>query len=425
VIPAAMHRLATRLGIRDGEAYTVVTGLVVALVLGVVGLPGVLRGHDVLPAAEVAGAGAPAPATPVVAERGSSPEAPRSPTPPIPARGLAAAPTTAVAPPGPTDVPPAAPTAATRGRAAGELARFAVAPEPGGADGMAVAANGTVYVASDSASGDAPVLWAFSPDGELLDAWPAPDAPSVRTRGLTGVTVTPGGAVLVADASTARVLRLDREAGSLVPVATVDDLPACGLLSLDLPCEPGMVDRAPLLTAIASAPDGTVVLADQAQGLVWRLAGAEVEVLAALDDRVPGDGPVALSFLTSSELLVAVGARLSSFPPGLPAVLRIRFADGGAGVPELVSDLELGEVPGDVVAGASGRAYVTIPSTGVVVDLGVDQGDRIDLDVGRGEPAVTTPTGIALRERSLLLSEPSGPITDLAVDDGPVTRGPT
>ena len=56
MIPAAMHRLATRLGIRDGEAYTVATGLVVALVLGVVGLPGVLRGHGVLPLDEAAAA---------------------------------------------------------------------------------------------------------------------------------------------------------------------------------------------------------------------------------------------------------------------------------------------------------------------------------------------------------------------------------
>lgn len=424
MIPAAMHRLAARLGIRDGEAYTVVTGLVLALVLGVVGLPGVLRGHDVLPVHDAAAVRPPATARPTPAEPAAAPSTPRSPTPPIPARGLAGAPRRSdAAARGATTPAPGTPgTPASRSdRSPGQLSRFADVPAPGGADGMAVAPDGTVYVASDSARGDGPALWAFSAGGQLLDTWIAPDQPGVRTRGLTGVTVQADGTVLVTDAATARVLRLDRAAGALVPAATVDDLPACGLLSLQRPCEPGLVDRLPLLTAIATSPDGTVAIADQAQGVVWRLAGSGVEVLAALDDRVPGDGPVAVSFLTADELLVAVGARLPSFPPGRPAVLRIRLTNAGTEAPELVADLELGEVPGDLVAGASGRAYVTVPTAGVVIDLGVDQGDRIDIEVGRGDPAVTAPTGVALRARSLLLSEPSGAVTDLAIDDRPPT----
>lgn len=420
MIAAAMHRLAARLGIRDGEAYTVVTGLIVALVLGAVGLPGVLRGHDVLPFDQAAGAQALAPGADPVADGASPRSSGEVPRPSIPALSPAVAPTAPAAdapPPATTALPPSSPA----GRAAGDVARFAEAPDPGGADGMAVGPDGTVYVASDSAGGGAAVLWAFSASGRLLDAWPAPDQPSVRTRGLTGVAVDPGGTVLVTDAATARVLRLDRAADALVPVATVSDLPACGLLSLQQPCESGLVDSAPLLTGIAAAPDGTVVVADRAQGVVWRLAGAEIEVLAVLDDRLPADGPVAVSFLTSSELLVAVGARFSSFPPGLPAVTRIRLTGAEAEMPEVVADLELGEVPGDLVAGASGRVYVTIPSAGVVVDLGVDQGDRIDLAVGSGDPAIDAPTGITLRDRSLLLSDPSGPIFDLAVNDRPAT----
>lgn len=415
-----MHRLATRLGIRDGEAYTVVTGLVVALVLLAVGVPGVLHGHDVLPFDQAAGAQAPAPGAAPVADGGSPPSTDDVSTPSIPALTPAVAPTVpaADARPSTTTTPPLSPPA---GRPLGDMARFAEAPDLGGADGMAVGRDGTVYVASDSADGGAAILWAFSASGRLLDSWAAPDHSAVRTRGLTGVTVDPGGTVLVSDAATARVLRLDRAAGALVPVATVSDLPACGLLSLRQPCESGLVDSAPLLTGIAAAPDGTVVVADRAQGVVWRLAGADVEVLAVLDDRLPADGPVAVSFLASSELLVAVGGRFSSFPPGLPAVLRIRLTGAEAEAPEVVADLELGEVPGDLVAGVSGRVYVTIPSTGVVIDLGVDQGDRIDLDVGSGDPAVNTPTGITLRDRSLLLSDPAGAIFDLAVNDRPAT----
>ena len=126
------------------------------------------------------------------------------------------------------------------------------------------------------------------------------------------------------------------------------------------------------------------------------------------------------------ELIVAVGARSSSFPPGLPAVFRIRIGpDGTAEAPELVADLEVGETPGDVVVGASGRAYVTVPSAGLVIDLGVDQGDRIDIDVAAADPGVPNPTGVAIRDRSLLLSDPSDQLFDLAVNDRPVTRGPS
>ena len=65
LIPTQMHRLATRLGVRDGEAYTIVCGLVVALVLAVVGLPGVFRGFDPAGLDQAAAASPSAPSTSV------------------------------------------------------------------------------------------------------------------------------------------------------------------------------------------------------------------------------------------------------------------------------------------------------------------------------------------------------------------------
>lgn len=427
MIATQMRRLADRLGVREGEAYTIVCGLVVALVLATVGLPGVLRGFD--PAAlDQASASSPPSNTPTSVVAIAPPAAESVTTPSLPALTpgpLPPRPPTAPAPaPAPASAPtPTAPPNLLGGpHPTGELALLADVPEPGSPDAVAVAADGTVYVVSDAAAaGGASSLWAFSPTGELRQTWTAPGQPDGRTRGLTGVTVDPEGTVWVVDASTARLLRLDRTEDVLVPVAEAEDIPACGLLDLVSPCESGMADSAPLLVGIASAPDGTIVVADRGQGVLWRVDGSELAVLTTIEDRLAGDGPIGVSFASDDELLVAVGARLTSLPPGLPAVLQIRLDGGRPDAPVLVVELEVTETPADIVAGSSGRVYVAIPSSGVVADVGIDQGDRIDIAGGDGDPTFTGPLGLALRERSLLIADTTDRIFDLAVDDRPVS----
>lgn len=419
--PDRMHRLATRLGVRDGEAYTIVFGLVVALVLAVVGLPGVFRGFDPTGLGQAAAAAPSSPSTSVVDATPPTTESVTTPSlPSLAPSPLPSLPTDPSSPaPSPTTTAPPL-TGGGDDRPLGEQALLAEVPEPGGPDDLAVGPDGTVYVVSDDdlSTGGPSALWAFSSTGDLLDTWTAPGQPGTRTRGLTGVTVDPDGTVYVTDASTARLLRLDRAKGALVAVAEVDDIAACGLLNLASPCEPGLVDSAPLLTDVASAPDGTIVVADRGQGTLWTLAGGDLEVLTTITDRLPGDGPIALSFASDSELLVAVGARLTSLPPGLPAVLQIRLSNGTAEAPRVVIDLEVAETPGGIVAGDSGRVYVALPASGVVADVGIDQGDRIDI-VGDGDPSFTGPLGLALRDRSLLVADASDRIFDLSVNDRP------
>ena len=422
LIPTQMHRLATRLGVRDGEAYTIVCGLVVALVLAVVGLPGVFRGFDPAGLDQAAAASPSAPSTSAPDSPATTTESATTPSLPSLAPGpLPSLPASPSAPaPAPTTIAP--PATGGDDRPLGEQSLLAEVPDPGAPDDIAVGPDGTVYVVSDDdlVGGGPSALWAFSSTGDLLQTWTAPDQPSTRTRGLTGVAVDPDGTVWVTDAATARLLRLDRAEGALVPVAEVDDIAACGLLNLDSPCEPGLLSSAPLLTDVASAPDGTIVVADRGQGTIWRLDGSDLEVLTTITDRLPGDGPIAVSFASNSELLVAVGARLTSLPPGLPAVLQIRLNNGTAEAPNVVIDLEVTETPGGIVTGDSGRVYVALPSSGVVADVGIDQGDRIDI-AGEGDPAFTGPLGLALRDRSLLVADTSDRIFDLSINDRPAS----
>lgn len=428
MIAAQMQRLASRLGLRDGEVYTIVTGAVLALLLAAVGLPGVFRGLDPSAVAEAALASPPtsssAAATTTVAE-GPPPLAARLPAIAPAPRSASSAGRSSAAPPTPASPPTDQPASSDRVRPIGDLAVLAQVPEPGSPDGVAVGPDGTIWAVSDDAGAGASALWAFSPSGAHVGSWRTPAQPAGRSRGLTGVAVDRAGTVWVTDASSGRVLKLDAEAGALVPVVAAVDIPACGLLRLREPCESGLVDSAPLLVAIAAAPDGTLVVADRGQGVLWRLDGGELSVLAALEDRIAGDGPAGVSFASDDELVFAVGARLSSFPPGLPAVFQLRLLDDEpAGAPVLVAELGVGETPGDVAVGTTGRVYVSIPSTGTVADIGIDQGDRIDLGAD-GEPAMAGPRGLALRARSLLVADVSDRLLDLAVEDHPVQRGPT
>lgn len=423
MIETGMHRLATRLGVRDGEAYTIVCGLVVALVLAVVGLPGVFR--DVAPAAIDQAAAATPPTSPTSTVEVTTPTADDV-TPSLPALAPSLLPSgpaesnTPTPTPPPTTTPTPAPSG-SGGRPVGDLVLLAEVPEAGAPDAVAVAPDGTIYVADDDAGRAASRLWAFTAAGAPVDSWAAPGQPADRTRGLTGVAVDDDGQVWVIDAATARVLRLDTEGDRLVPVAGPDDLPACGILNLSSPCESGLLDSAPLLTAIAIAPDGTVVVADRAQGTVWRLEGSSLQVLTTFDDRIAGDGPIGLSFVSDDELIVAIGGRLSSFPPGLPAVLQVRLVDGAADAPVVVADLAVTETPGDLVTGNSGRVYVSVPASGLIADIGIDQGDRIDIVGDGAEASFVAPLGLALRERSLLVTDAPDRIFDLTVDDRPVT----
>lgn len=432
-IAGPMHWMASRLGLRDGQAYTAVLGAIAALALALAGLPPVLRGVDV-PVTEHAAALqpiAPSPAPTIVvgdeATKRSTPSIPAlAPAPPT--RETARATTRRSAVPSAAPTPGSATTVPTD-RSVGDLRVLADVGAPGSPDGVAVAGDGTVYVATDTNAGGPSQLLAFAPDGARRGSWAVPDQPEDRVRGLTGVAISGDDTVLLTDAATARVLRLDPRSSSLVVVASVPDVPACGVVSGD-GCEPGLVDNPPMPTDVAVSPDGLVAVTDHGQSIVWALDGSEVAPLVLLTDRSPTGGPIASSFERSGRLVVAVSSRLASFPPGLPALFRIPVDDAGdAGTPELLVDLADGEVPGDLVASATDRVYVTIPSVGVVADIGIDQGDRIDLVAG--DDGYQAPTGVALRDRSLLLTDPSdfggpglfGRLFALTLNDRPVPRG--
>jgi len=402
-IERALTALAERLGLSTGQAYTVVTGLVVAVALVGVGLPPVVGRHVVAPAEAAAPTSSAADGTPPA----TAPEAP------LPVVELPAPSSFGFTPSSRTyDTTGATPSVPARSLTSaiplGTTARFAMVPDPGAPSGVAIGADGTVYVATGNAltrggSGDG-VVQAFDPTGRLRRSWTVAGMAATRSIGLTDVVVDGTGAVWVLDASTSRVLRIEPGVAAPVVVATVPDLPSCAFGLASPPCEPGLSNGAPELRGLAIRPQGGVYVADRVQGTIWSVdrLGA-VQPTVSLDDRLAGEGPVDVAVMGDGSLVATVSARLGSVPTGLPAVVRVPVDGDAFGAPTVVTDLASGDAPQAVVATASGRVYVALSGVNEVVDVGLDQGDQVRHGPGL-DPPFDVPVGLALRDGSLLVT---------------------
>lgn len=392
-----MGAVASRLGITTAQAYTVATGVVLAVVLGAVGLPPVWRGVPETAAAQLS---LPIEPVEVVTE-------PRAPTPHLPPAVTPAPPPPRAGslPLLPLEVPPAAdvvespPTtqAPPEPHTVSSFADFEHAGVPGAID---VAPDGTAYVVSDDAADGGSWIVALNADGDVVDSWQVQGQSPNRSRGLSGVAVD-GDAVVVADASRSRLLFLDPTTGKIDLGPTIPDVPACILGVVPAPCEPGLLSQPPAITGVDVAPGGGYYVSDRAQGIVWRVSDSHVSIFASFDDRLPGEGPTGVSVDRYGDLIVPVSARLIALPLGAPALYVVRVINGYASAPRL--ELELGDrqVPADLVVGDSGRVYFTLASRNQVIDVGLDAGDR--LTVAPGDTPFDRPSAITMIDGSLLV----------------------
>lgn len=420
LVGPAMDRIARRLGISPSQAYTVTTGAVLALVLGAFGLPGVLRGVDHLRSSSAVGESviaspttSPSSPAPDEEERNAGPDASPS---SAGDNGASTARETSrdTMAPSPTTSTPVADPVISRPDPGATALFSTLDPSHVGIDDVAVGDDGSVYVVTDDGvlrgTTGSSALVRLDRSGVVVSSWSIDGQPPTRERGLTGVATSGDGAVWMVDASTSRLLRLDDpsdDASAPASVATVPDVPACGLFARPTRCESGLVDRPPVLEDVTVAPDGTVYVADRGQGLVWRADTRGLTIATRVTDRIPGEGPRSIAFMADGSLVALVSGRLGSLPPGASAL--VRFRPGSADAAEVVADFAIDEAPSDVVAGTSGRVYVTVPSSGLVADIGTDRGDRIDLR-GRGaDPTMESPTGIALAVDRLYVTDP-GPL---------------
>lgn len=395
-----------RLDLTEGQLYTAVIGLALAVLLAATGIPPVLRTRN-LPARASAnplterGQNATV-AAPAITEPATGTAAPgrNGPTASTPAAGA-----TESGPPQTAALPTVALPLLT-------ITTFARVDRPGAPGGLAVGRNGTVYVTTDngSAHGDpgASHLFSYDSRGNRVADQTIADQPSNHANGLTGVAVDPiSGHVAVLQPDAPRILSIDAAAGGQRLLAEIPDLPAC-LISLGAnPCQQGAEDRRPFPVAAAFDARGDLFVTDPAQDTIWRLrSGAQIpDVWFQSPYFAVGDGPYGLA-LTDSAIEFTVGTTIDPAAPAAAALYRVAVdADGTAGALTIVALFPRGDGPGSLAVGSSGTAYVVIRRTGAIVAVTPAGSESWRIDPpGAGAIPIDTPSALVLVPGQLLIA---------------------
>ena len=401
--------VARRLDCTEGQLYTMVIGLVLALLLAVPGIPAVLGDR---PTSERGRMGLRPYVEPPAAGTSLSPGGARTSTgdtgtfaayaPPLAGSVRIEGPVRAEAGPTPSDVevPP------------GTIGVFARVGPPGAPGGLAVATDGTVFVTTDNGAGRGgrgpSHLFAYRADGTLLADRTIAGQREEREGGLTGAAVDPlRGDVAVLDPASARILRIDISSGAQTLLATIPDLPAC-LASLGAGlCHPGIDDRKPYPVSAVYDRLGNLFLTDPAQDTIWRLrpGARSPEVWYQSLYFSAGDGPYGIAVDGGAiEFTVGTSIDPSAFDAGGLYRLAVND-DGSAGGLTLVHAFGPGDHPGALAAADSGASYVVLRNSGAIVSFAPDGtvSGRID-PPGTGPIPLDAPSAIAHVPGALLVA---------------------
>lgn len=408
-----MSRIARWWGVTEGQAYTIVIGLVVALVTAGIGIPPTLIDR-VAPARPArADAAQPAPQETTPPPRDASPSDGAGPvvaSPPFdtpfgiggeaPALSRGDAPTPPDLGGDPGGSASSTPTFADGGRL-GDVERLA--DTAGAPHGIAVEPeSGAFYVAVQPST-----VRRFSAAGVLEREYAVDGRP-------TGLALDGDGVLYALDAATPRVVRIDTESGAHDVVGPVPDVPTC-TVDRAARCELSPSNGPPVPAGAAFDTDGNLFVADTGQGIVWRY---DRYGTATIWDKAPeylsatGAGPAAVQFDPSGSLIVAVTQTLVGLTG---AVYRVPVqGNGGAGPRVELYRSAPGDDPTGVAVGRGGRVYVALRGADALVVLGRDGSvvATITSDLLAG------PVGVARRGQSLLVTNQSASTVVRAAVEG-------
>jgi hypothetical protein len=266
-----------------------------------------------------------------------------------------------------------------------------------------------VYVGTDNGTAtgaDRPSrVFAFSDDSSPQGSLDVAGQGS-HARGVSALAVLPDGAITIGDADTARIIVLDPALRTQRVRASLPQLRPC-LLALPLPgCAPGVLPHAPLPTGIAVDNAGTMYIADQGQGTIWRLRAGDAGPQPWFQSLswATGRGPTGIAWARDGGLEVTVGSALEATQPTGGGLYHLTVGPHGAApsAATLVAPFGVFEVPGALAVGTSGTAYivlngphtlVTVSPTGAIAPLATQPGAPLD-----------SPSAVALEAGRLLVA---------------------
>ena len=273
--------------------------------------------------------------------------------------------------------------------APGDTSVFARIGPPGYPAHAYVHPDGQVYegtYVNHSAVGTPSKVFEFDPDGGTpRRGWTVPGQDvSAGEQGVQVATSDARGRLLLLDKTPARALLLDRASGTFTTYARFPDLPSCTTVAYHVDCEPGGGDERPMPNYAVWLPDGTLLVTDYQQDVVWRVpAGGGtprvwlgLDAFRAADFGMAGIGLSAdrrtvyatLASNLGTERLDQLQGRLLAIPlldGGLPGTVRTLWTSGPL------------DLPDGFAISTAGNLYVAlVGASAQIVKLGPDGGEQ-------------------------------------------------
>ena len=424
-----MTVVARLFGITEGQAVTAFGVLAIAVVLSVAGLVPVLRHRldpsgppavagpqsgGAAPSSSVSPAAAPVPA-------GDSASGPVAASGPASLPAISSAPRRTAAPPRALSTSGAGASAVTSPTAAsprlfptptvGSIALFATVPSPGAPGPAAVAADGTVYVATDNGAtggeSGVSVILSYAASGAPRRVYSITGQRPGHQVGIRGLALDGRGGIVAVDGDSGRVIRIDLASAAQRDYSALLDLPSCMLVVSNSNCEPGVQDHKPGPGGAVLDSAGNLYVTDGAQATIWRIpaSGGPPSIWYQAVDLATGDGLSGIAVDPHGSVLVSSPASLDANASGGGAVYRIEVkADGTAGQRALIAALHRGDEPAGVVPTRDGSTVVALAGANSVVLFGTDGSERRRLSAGTSDIPLDAPTGLALQGSTLLVT---------------------
>lgn len=405
---SAVHRLAARLGMTEGQAYTL---LVVLLTVGLL-LPS-LRSLNTLPAERLA---APVP-VPMPVAVAPSPDAGGAPT----AGGdTATLPGSAELLTGGSGLGTLPPLSAPRLRGPaprlgppepGRPPAAAVVPGPvdlvldalGPVSGLGAHPSGDLLVAAGGTAGKPAQIARVTTSGDIVSRWPLGSNP--RETVLGGLWAGTAGAYAI-EVTSARLMALDYATGRLTAVVRIPDLPLCAVALATDACQQGVLDTAPALADVTVDGGGNVLVTDGGQGVIWRVpAAGGLELWHQSVEYASPGGLAGIDASVDGVVYVVSRDRAATGPFARSTVYAIAVDDAGSPVtrtPFAVS--EVGTTWLDLLVASPEDVVVSAPAAGALVVLGGDGLAKARITEVDESP-LAHPSALASRGTALLLAD--------------------
>jgi SMP-30/Gluconolactonase/LRE-like region len=313
---------------------------------------------------------------------------------------------------------------ASGGRPPLDIRLFALVPNPGQPEAIAVAKDGTVYVGTNQQQrGDSAApsrIFAYSPSGRLIRQFVIKGQDLAQPHGIQGIAIDGRGILYALDrAADPRVITLNPRTGAQRDYAHFRDVPSCMLSGRSNDCSDTFGDMESGPNFPAFTPDGSLYVTDIDQALIWRVppGGGEPEVFFT-DQRLENlFGPNGIQVMADGRTLMFAVTAQSPLAgnPTEGGLFTLPIQPGGE--PGELTELWRSrpfDGPDGFAIGRSGKIYLALAGVSqlVVISPGGEELARVPSPVEnlQMDPPFDGPASVAFLGRSALVTNQSFPV---------------